>query len=58
MSITLRIDGNSRFIVVFEEVRSYRTFGPKSAQRLFLDVTASFQLLEFSHNPKYDNFLH
>ena len=60
MTITLRIYGDSRSIVVFEEVRFTHIFGPKSAQNsdFFLDVMASPQLLEDSQNPHYDNFVY
>ena len=55
MTITLRIDDGSRSIVVFEELSSNQTFGPKW---LFLNVMASLQLLEDSQNPKYDSFVY
>ena len=60
MIITFRIDGESRSIVVFEEVISSHTFGPKSAQNsdFFLDIIVSPQLLGDSQKTKYDSFVY
>ena len=58
MTIMLPIDGDRRSIVVFEDVR----FNQSSNQRAHKTVTfsvynaESFQLLEDSQYPKYDNF--
>ena len=49
-TITLQIDGDSRSIIVFEEVRC--NHWP------FLDVRVSLQLLEDSQNPICDNFVY
>ena len=60
MAITLKIDGDSRPIIVFEEVRSNHIFGPKRTPTsdLFLDVMTSLQLLEDPQNLNYDNFVY
>ena len=46
MTTMLWIDGDSCSIVIFEEVWSNHTFGQYTKQWLFLDVMASFQLVE------------
>ena len=56
MTRTLRIDGDSRSVVVFEEIKSNHTFGPMSAPNSdFFWISLPF--LEDTRNPKYDNLL-
>ena len=52
MTLTLRIEGNRRSIVVFDEVRSNYTFRPKRVPNSVINVISSLQLLEYSQNSK------
>ena len=58
MAITLRIDGDSRSIGVFEEVRINRTFGPKSTPNsdIFWMYWLLFNYLGFWESS--DNFVY